>query len=701
MNPKFRKLLGMSVREILFRFRHHFAAASERRRFLSGAFEWSDGEWADKLCSGHHSHLVPHELASWWQNHMQERVEPVMFLSPATLASTTALYRDLFSDQVESVETRAQLSCSGQFSFLGSDVIMQEPIDWNRDPKSGHQWDSVFHADVDFAFCQEGGGDAKYIWDIARQDYLIDCALTFHLTGNKVYSQQIVRWVQSWIEANPYLEGIHWSSALEVAVRALNWLWSYQLCRHENFLSSEEHLAWIKAFYHHAAFLHRHISYYFSPNNHIIAEAVALYILGCFFPEFDEAAEWRAHGWKVIEDYGLQQFYEDGGSTEQALFYHNYCVGFLLLAVMLRDEQGEPVSQQLRDRLERALEFTLWMTRSDGTVPRIGDADNARACCFSHLPLWDFRNLLSIGAVVFQRADMKHVAGKFYEDAVWLLGEKGYRSFQNIAASPPAETTRKFPASGYYLMRSGWGTDESHLSFDSGPIAEGLYTSAIPSSAHGHSDLLSFTLAIAGRPLVVDGGFYTYDEDPQWHRYFREASAHNTVLVDGASHANYHASNAWSSVAIPDPINAHASQLFDYVESSHSGFFNVSPAICHRRAIFHDRQDAWLIMDRLSGGQGMHRIEVFFHLAPSRVTPLGRGQGILIQTDLGLEAELEVHDWPDCHIETIAGGEGPDGGWIGTGYGYRERAPVIRIWGDACLPNSFSFSIRRVEKTGS
>ena len=148
---------------------------------------------------------------------------------------------------------------------------------------------------------------------------------------------------------------------------------------------------------------------------------------------------------RSIEDYGLQQFYEDGGSTEQALFYRNYCVGFLLLAVMLRDAQGEPVSQQLRDRLERALEFTLWMTRSDGTVPRIGDADNARAFCFSHLPLWDFRNLLSIGAVVFQRADMKHVAGKFYEDAVWLLGGKVMAHFKISRPAPLRRRRASFP----------------------------------------------------------------------------------------------------------------------------------------------------------------------------------------------------------------------------------------------------------------
>ena len=198
----------------------------------------------------------------------------------------------------------------------------------------------------------------------------------------------------------------------------------------------------------------------------------------------------------------------------------------------------------------------------------------------------------------------------------------------------------------------------------------------------------------------MDGGFYTYDEDPAWHRYFREASAHNTVLVDGASHANYHRSNAWSSVAVPGPLRSHSGTLFDYCESSHAGFFGVSPPVTHRRGIYYDRQKTWLILDHLEGS-GTRQVEAFFHLAPSQATPLGGGQGILIETDLGLNAELEVYDWPDCQIEVITGGEGPDGGWIGTGYGYRQRAPVIRGWGDVCLPNSFCFSIRREKKANS
>ena len=100
-------------------------------------------------------------------------------------------------------------------------------------------------------------------------DFLIECAIAYRLTSDQRYPIRVNQLVQSWIAGNPYLEGIHWSSAIEVAVRALNWIWVYQLCRDQECLSPDDHLDWIKAFYHHGAYLHRHISYYYSPNNHI------------------------------------------------------------------------------------------------------------------------------------------------------------------------------------------------------------------------------------------------------------------------------------------------------------------------------------------------------------------------------------------------------------------------------------------------
>ena len=132
MSLKLRKLMGMPPRELLFRVRHHWSKAAERRQYRAGGFNWSDAEWVKKLCHRQSTQPLPGELASWWQRQMQNRAEPVMLLAPEILPATVDLYHKLFPEQIESVETRAKLSCSGQFSFLGSDVVMEEPIDWLR-----------------------------------------------------------------------------------------------------------------------------------------------------------------------------------------------------------------------------------------------------------------------------------------------------------------------------------------------------------------------------------------------------------------------------------------------------------------------------------------------------------------------------------------------------------------------------------------
>lgn len=689
----------MSPREILFRARHAMALRRERKQFLAGGFQWDDNAWQQRLCAGVSDRPAASDLANWWQQHMTERDEPAFLLGADTLPASLELFHELFADRVAPLRQAADRFADGHFDFLGITTEQGSTIDWHTDPKSGYAWDRAYHADLDFSFCREGGGDVKYVWELNRQEDLIDSAIVARLTGESRYADRVTDVMASWVAANPYLDGINWASALEVAIRSFCWLWSYQFCRPFDGISAEAHLDWVKAFYHNGHYLHRHLSYYFSPNNHLIGEAAALYLIGCFFPEFDEAEEWREHGWAAIEEHYRHQYYEDGGSTEQATFYHNYCLGFLTLAILARQKRGEPVPPEMLDRVEQAMNFTMWMTRGDGSVPRIGDVDNARSIRFENPPLWDFRNLLSIGAVMFNRADMKAVAGRFSEDALWLLGPEGYEKFKQLDAAPPEETVRVFPSAGYCIMRAGWGRDDHHLTFDAGPIASGLFPTDVPSSCHGHSDIMAFTLHAFGEPLFVDGGFYTYDEDPLWHRYFREASAHNTVLVDGASHAKFYASNAWSCVATCDRIERTSTADSEQISSGHSGYYDIAPAVRHYRSIEWNREDEFLVHDRLDG-QGSHHVEVFFHLAPGANVTTATTDAITIETAANHFATLQRLDNGPLEADIIDGGKDssgdlrPDTGWVGTGYGHRQRAPIVRFSGQVELPASFSFSIR-------
>ena len=101
-----------------------------------------------------------------------------------------------------------------------------------------------------------------------------------------VYKRQhelIAQW-RNWINANPYPLGINWGSSLEVAFRSLSWIWVDQLLSgtadHEA-LRSEL----LPALAFHGRYIERYLSTYFSPNTHLLGEAVALLFLGTLYPQ--------------------------------------------------------------------------------------------------------------------------------------------------------------------------------------------------------------------------------------------------------------------------------------------------------------------------------------------------------------------------------------------------------------------------------
>jgi hypothetical protein len=635
------------------------------------------------------------DLAAWWQRHMRTRNEPPFLLDAESLNKSADLYRELFSDRLEAAVTDADRVCRGEFSFLGIEFQTGPTIDWQRDPKTNRNWPARFYADVRIPFCDGTGskgaaGDVKHVWELNRHDFLIDCAKAYYLTREGRFARHVFQIVSDWVDANPYLQGVNWAGPLEVAVRSMNWIWAYQFCRSWEGLSADDHLQLIKGCYQHGVYLYRHLEVYSSPNNHLVGEATALYLLASFFPEFNESATWREKAWRILESQPKEQFYEDGGSTEQATSYHHYCLGFFVLAVLTRMRQELPVPQAMLERVEAAFSFSMWMTTPDGTVPAIGDTDDARSIRFGRVKPWDFRNLLSIGAAIFQRGDMKTVAGSVSEDSVWLLGVKGCAAFLQSPAETPTVMSQVFPDSGYVIMRSGWSSTDHHVCFDCGAIGKDLYTTDIPVFTHGHADLLALTMSVYGKPLLVDCGLDSYNGSPDWHRYCRDIRAHNTVSVDGASHAKFGARNTWSCVAKPEEKRCHSNGRLEIAEGSHCGFFGVREPVRHRRIITWERSEYLVVHDSLDG-DGTHTVEVFFHFAPGIAQLLPDRTGARINTEQGVDAVIKAVNLHPLYAEIEQRAEGPTGGWIASSYGRRIPAPLVTFRGQVTLPLTLTF----------
>lgn len=579
-----------------------------------------------------------------------------------------------YRDELTLTRTWADRALRHEFHFFGRVHHFPAEIPWQADPVSGRAWPPGFFGDVHRASEDAGCGDVKDVWELSRHQFLIDLGKSFFLEGTAAHSAETRRLVRSWIVGNPFATGINWASPLEPAYRTFSWLWTYYLTLDDPEFSAGDHVAWLRGFLDNGRFLHRHLELSASPFNHLIGEATALYLLGTLFPELREAGSWRRRGRAVLESRLPQQFYADGGTVEQATLYHHATLGFYLLAALVGRANRDEFSRDVWAAIERAIEFSMLLVQPDGQLPAIGDTDDARPIQLERKPFFDFRAYQAVGAVLFGRGDFKAIAGRFHEDALWLLGVDGLERFEQLAAAVPERRSVALVDSGYFVCRSDWTAEGDYVCFDCGEQAGGLRTDEVPSAAHGHADCLSVIVFLRGRPVLVDSGFYTYNGDERWERSFRQTAAHNTARVDCRNQATYLAKMAWTEVPRHRLEHVEAFEDHGCVVGSHDGFLK-STGVRHRRYVWYRRDGGYVVLFDDFEGEGEHDLEVNFHLAPLEAT--FDGNGLVVGDTVGMH-------WAASFplTSTIAiGGNPPEEGWIAPSLGVRVAAPVVRLAG--------------------
>ena len=180
--------------------------------------------------------------------------------------------------------------------------------------------------------------------------------------------------------------------------------------------------------------IERHLSTWFSPNTHLTGEALGLFALGTALPQCREAASWQRSGAAILLDWVDRHVRADGTYVEQSTWYHRYTTDFYLHFLVLAERASLPVRARVERAMNGLLEYLMWMTRPDGTMPLIGDDDGGRLLFLDGRSAHDTRTALASGAALFGRADLAAVAGSPSVELVWLLGPAGLRSFQATQA---------------------------------------------------------------------------------------------------------------------------------------------------------------------------------------------------------------------------------------------------------------------------
>ncbi|MCA9734856.1 MAG: alginate lyase family protein [Deferribacteres bacterium] len=593
---------------------------------------------------------------------------------------------------VRSIE-RADQFCAGKFAYMGIKCDFSGGIPWQSDPVSRQEYPSGFYRDIQI-FHNRPGQDIKHVWEINRLQFLIEIAKAYYLTNDSKYSTKLEHYLFDWYEKNPFKSGVNWTSALEVGVRAFSLLWvlNFYLAA-ENPKADVVHLI-LKMLYLSGVFIKDNLSVYFSPYNHLIGEVAALFMLAYQLPILKNAHIWAEEAWQLLDEQIEKQFSADGGTVEQATFYHHFTLGFYLQCAHARRLNGDPVSQRILNQIERSIEFSMAMMRPDKTLPWIGDIDTARSVYFSNPANWNFTAFQSIGAVWFKRKDMKKAAGSTVEDAFWLLTQAEYERLEAVPETEPASTFYTLGSSGYTVMRSGFSPD-SHFSYiDCGYIADGLFKDGTPSAAHGHADLLHIEVAPFGENLLIDPGFSNYRGDLAWHKYFRSTAAHNTLTIDGQSQLEQVGILSWSNEPAYFPLQRYTGEFCYAFAGEHHGFMRLPAKAVHRRYFLFIDQSFWLSYDVVhtsveEARRRSHKIEAHFHTMDYAEIQLGRTDqhSLFIRGEkAGLQMFFSSRGNAQMLCSSERGGAGPEKGWISPTYRERRPAPVAKLAAETALP---------------
>lgn len=557
---------------------------------------------------------------------------------------------DCLPDPVATADAIRDTAWSGELVALAEQILAHRiplfgyTIDtglvtqWRRDPIGGRETPPDYFRRVPFMDTSRAG-DHKLIWELNRHQHLVVLAQAYRLSGREEFLSEIRAQLESWLEQNPFGRGINWTSALEVAFRALSWIWIYHLVGEGLGAATRAQLR--DGLYQHGCHLEFNLSVYYSPNTHLLGEALALFAIGLAFPELPRSAEWRRSGGGWMESQLEAQVRTDGSYFEQSTYYHVYALDMLLFYALLA-KPGPAFLVRLRNMARY-----LWaLLGPAGAIPCMGDDDGGRV----FHPYGERRQFarasLAACAVLLEETPFPCTPEDVAPLAAWWIGPRameraqpGWRAWQGAELFRDAGVAIVSRGDGQSIVDTrafGWGN-----------------------AGHGHAHALSLVERIGDREILIDPGTYIYAADVKWRDRFRGTAAHNTVRIDGLDQADPSGPFAWRDFPSTRVIEWSCDPNGPFLEAQCS-----NRGIAHTREFFWLPEGRWVIVDHVDGPSGdvEHIVEQFWHFAT--------------------EADRDLL----CFSQPVEQLEGDESGWQSPVFGQKQPAPAYRARRRGILP---------------
>lgn len=580
-------------------------------------------------------------------------------------------------DRVARTRAAADRICAHEFDLLGSGPVViadpdrrrkagYKPIDWSVDPIAGLRFPSKFPHKAWNPAMRPGLADIKWPWEIGRCQHWVALGQAYRFTGDERYAAEIVHQHADFLEANPVGTGMQFVCTMDVAIRAFNWVIAFDLIRRSAAFDAAAMAAASRSLFDVGQFIEENLeNNYEVTSNHFLSNIVGLYAVAVVFRDLPAGQRWIARSREWLEQEMQVQVLEDGVDYESSVPYHRLVAELFMGAARIAALHGTPMSDFYLGRLRQMIEFHVAVTRPDGLMPQVGDADDGRLHIFTDYGTWrpqDGRHLAGPAAAMFGEPSWLDVGG---DDGLWEAAWWGFNPDTLERAPAPAAVGRLFPHAGLAVSRHA-GT---YLLVTNGRVGTSGFGN------HKHNDLLGFEFHAAGVPLIVDPGSYLYTSDPDARNLFRSTRSHNTLQIDGVEQNELRLDYLFRmfETSAVEHVSFDDTAMATTYKGRHTGYERLTSPVTHERE-FQMVKDAGalVVTDRLTGA-GRHALAWHFHLAPG-VEATGLGEGRLSLRNSAGQWEFRAPSMLNASVVDA---------WYSPSFGVRVKCRAIDFTLDA------------------
>lgn len=569
-------------------------------------------------------HLPVERMSTSGLGGIPDKTEFIRMLSKILIDSDTNLVSLVSENDKDSILRRADESLTRSFLILGVKKEFTEGINWCQDFRTGDVWpDNVFYK-KQWAYTSKGS-DIKFPWELSRCHHLLWLGEAYLLTDEEKYAEEITKELYDWIDKNPLMYTVNWTCAMEVAIRAVNWMYALLFIKDSKHLTDELVGKVYKSLYQHGFFitnnLERTIPY---ANNHYYSDVIGLLYIGQLFKHTRRGKKWYKFALTQYYQETLIQNLPSGVNYEKSVSYHRLMTELALFPYYMLVRAGEQVPNAVVERLTKMVDYIRLNSMQNGNAPMIADNDDGRFLPFVPRDFRKHRYLTDCHST-----EMRIIA---YNTE--MLPVRGSSQVSSLIQDAKIAILRRGESYLFITNADRWRCDKN----------KGNYV-----GSHMHSDLLSFVYSVGNSEIFVDSGSYVYTSDLDKHQEFRSTAKHNTIVVDGEEQHLREMPSAFMMKynATSKPLSL--SQKNDCDECS-GEYTTLQGGMTHLRTFILGKGQLQ-ICDRLKKGGNNHRAVMYFHLAPEIVPRLVEGE-VLIEVD-GKKLKMSFYHEGDYKISIV------------------------------------------------